>query len=135
MSSISEDKMGVMTEVYCRFIAKAIGERILKIGQHLAKLQTNNIVGVFDSQCRRNMSVYLIGLACTGKLSVRIVDERCIIKGYFHNSSCPYVMHDTKMSSAAVTFVVLMLVATERYAAALHYDTTANDSQVGVVSD
>jgi len=36
---------------YCTFIAECEGKRIFKIGRHLAKLRTKNIVGFFDSQC------------------------------------------------------------------------------------
>ena len=36
---------------YCKFLAESKHERILKIGKHLAKLLTENIVGFFDSQC------------------------------------------------------------------------------------
>ena len=36
---------------YCKFLAESKGERILKIGKHLAKLLMENIVGFFDSQC------------------------------------------------------------------------------------
>ena len=37
---------------YCKFLTKSSGKRILKIDQHLAKLLTKNVVGLFyDSQC------------------------------------------------------------------------------------
>ena len=37
---------------HCKFLAGSNGKRILKIDQHLAKLLTKNIVGLFyDSQC------------------------------------------------------------------------------------
>ena len=43
---------------YCKFLAESKGERILKIGQHLEKLRTKYIVGLFfDSQCMYKKTV------------------------------------------------------------------------------
>ena len=39
--------MCYMTRFHCKFPAESNGERILKIGQHLLKLWTNNIIGLF----------------------------------------------------------------------------------------
>ena len=35
---------------YCKFTAKSVGDRILKIGQYLAKLETKNIVTLFPDR-------------------------------------------------------------------------------------
>jgi len=58
-----------MTTFYCKFVAKFMDERILKIGQHLTKLllllfillmNENYHWSFLDSQCSRNLawSVY-----------------------------------------------------------------------------
>ena len=40
----------IQIEHYCKFLAEYEGKGILKIGQHLAKLLTNNDVSLFMTQ-------------------------------------------------------------------------------------
>jgi len=53
-----------MTGFYCKCLAESKDGRILKIGQHLPKLWTNNIVGLYD-----DLAVYNVLTECSTRHS------------------------------------------------------------------